>query len=164
MRLTPLLLLGIAASACSGERSGAGAPCGLAATIGPSSLLSQFGVPRQTLSEPPERLPERLAARVAGGPAFSAVIGQERAGDSLLVVGIEGSAPQEFTLGFGVLVMEKNGSPRGVMLFQGLPVENAPRLGTVTMGAVSAPLIGVEADPTSYEQAECPFFPDSLAR
>jgi hypothetical protein len=162
MRLIPLLILGLASAACSGERSGA--PCGLAATIGPSSLLSQFGVPRQTLSEPPERLPERLAARMAGGPAFSAVVGRERAGDSLLVVGVEGTAPEAFTLGFGVLVMEPNGNARGIMLFQGLPVENAPRLGTVTMGAVSAPLIGVEADPTSYEQAECPFFPDSLAR
>ena len=162
MRLIPLLLLGIASAACSGERSGA--PCGLAATIGPSSLLSQFGVPRQTLSEPPERLPERVAARLAAGPAFSAVVGQEQAGDSLLVIGVEGTPPEAFTLGFGVLVMDKSGTARGVMLFQGLPVENAPRLGTVTMGAVSAPLIGVEADPTSYEQPECPFFPDSLAR
>ena len=162
MRLIPLLLLAIASAACSGERGGA--PCGLAATIGPSSLLSQFGVPRQTLSEPPARLPERLAARLAGGPAFSAVVGQERSGDSLLVVGIEGTAPETFTLGFGVLVLDKGSRARGVMLFQGLPVENAPRIGTVTMGAVSAPLIGVEAEPTSYEQTECPFFPDSLAR
>lgn len=162
MRLTSLVLLALASAACSGERSGA--PCGLAATIGPSSLISQFGVPRQTLSEPPAELPERVAARVAGGPALSAIIGRERAGDSLLVVGVEGAAPEAFTLGFGVLVMDKGGRARGVMLFQGLPVEGAPRLGTVTMGAVSAPLIGVEAEPTSYEQTECPFFPDSLAR
>ena len=162
MRLSSLFLLAFAATACSSERSGA--PCGLAATIGPSSLISQFGVPRQTLSEPPANLPERLVARLAGGPAFSAVIGRERAGDSLLVVGVDGAAPEAFTLGFGVLVMDKSARPRGVMLFQGLPVENAPRIGTVTMGAVSAPLIGVEAEPTSYEQAECPFFPDSLAR
>ena len=162
MRLTPIFLLVLASAACSGERSGA--PCGLAATIGPSSLISQFGVPRQTLSEPPAQLPERLAARLAGGPAYSAVVGREQAGDSLLVIGIEGAAPEEFTLGFGVLAMDRAGKARGVMLFQGLPVENAPRIGTVTMDAVAAPLIGVEAEPTSYEQAECPFFPDSLAR
>lgn len=151
-------------AACGGAREGSNTTCGLAAVIGPQSLLSQFGVERQTLSVAPDSVPGRLVARVAGGPAFGAIVGRSSEADSLLLVGVEGTPPGEFALGFGVLATAPGGMSRGLVLYEGLPVEGAPTLGTVTFGASSAPLIGVEADPATYEDANCPTFPDSLLR
>jgi hypothetical protein len=151
-------------AACGGAREGSSTTCGLAAVIGPQSLLSQFGVERQTLSLAPDSVPGRLVARVAGGPAFGAIVGRSSEADSLLLVGVEGRPPGEFALGFGVLATAPGGLARGLVLYEGLPVEGAPTIGTVTFGASTAPLIGVEADPGAYEDANCPTFPDSLLR
>lgn len=159
----PLLLLLLAA--CSAEdRSTSGASCGIAAVVGPTSLLNQFGVPRQTLSVPPASMPERLVARIAAGDAFPAIVGRAADTDSLLLIGVEGTPPEGFSLGFGVLATAPGLGVRGVVLFEGAPVEAAPEIGTVTFGAGTAPLIGVEADPGVYEDSTCPFFPDSLLR
>lgn len=147
-------------AACTGGSDRANVNCGIVALASPQTLLSQFGVPRQTLSRPPREVPERIVARVAGGPTLPAIVGREGAGDSLLVIGVEGTAP-DMPLGFGVLVTTPEGRTRGVMLFEGLPVEGAPRIGSVTMGSVTAPLLGLEADPAGYENADCPLFPDS---
>lgn len=155
----PTILLTILAACGNGSDGSSSASCGIAAMASPASLLSQFGVPRQTLAQPPAELPERLVVRAAGGSAFSAVVGRG-ASDSLLLIGVEGS-PGTMALGFGVLVTDQQGVPRGVMLFEGLPVEAAPRIGTVSMGSMSAPLLGVEADPEAYEDPACPLFPAS---
>ncbi len=48
------------------------------------------------------------------------------------------------------------------MLFEGLPVEGAPRIGTVTVGSAMLPLIGIQLDPAKIEDPRCPFFPDSV--
>jgi hypothetical protein len=53
---------------------------------------------------------------------------------------------------------------RGVMLYEGDPVQGAPRLGTVSVGGATVPLLGVQVDPAKVEDPRCPFFPDSLAR
>lgn len=158
MRLSaPAILLLLA---CSGESDRANVNCGIVALASPQTLLSQFGVPRQTLSRPPAGVPERVVARIAGGPVLPAIVGRESGGDSLIVIGVEGTPP-DMPLGFGVLVTTPEGRTRGVMLFEGLPVEGAPRIGSVTMGSVTAPLLGLEADPAGYENADCPLFPDS---
>ena len=149
-------------AACSGGSDRANVNCGIVALASPQTLLSQFGVPRQTLSRPPARVPERIVARVAGGPTLPAIVGRESDGDSLLVIGVEGTPP-DMPLGFGVLVTTPDGRTRGVMLFEGLPVEGAPRIGSVTMGSVTAPLLGLEADPAGYENADCPLFPDTAS-
>ena len=74
--LLPLILA--LSTACDKPASG-GAACGLAALAGPTALLAQFGVPQQTLSQPPARLPERLVARVVAGPALVALVGRSDA-------------------------------------------------------------------------------------
>lgn len=158
--LVPGLLLAI--PACSGGSDRANVNCGIVALATPQTLLSEFGVPRQTLSRAPRDVPGRIVARIAAGPALPAIVGRESEGDSLLVVGVEGPAP-DMALGFGVLVTTPEGRTRGVMLYEGLPIEGAPRIGSVTMGSVTAPLLGLEADPGSYENADCPVFPDSAA-
>jgi len=164
MRRFPLATFLVVLSACGGAREGSNATCGLAAVIGPQSLLSQFGVPRQTLSVAPDSVPGRLVARVAGGGAYPAIVGRSSEADSLLLIGVEGTPPGAFELGFGVLATAPGGQTRGLVLFEGLPVERAPEIGTVTFGPASAPLTGVEADPGTYEDTACPYFPDSILR
>ena len=157
----PALIATALLAACGGDGARSSASCGIAAMASPNSVIAQFGIPRQTLSRPPAALPERLVARVAGGGAFPAIVGRSSGLDSLLLIGVEGGASANMALGFGVLLTTTAGESRGVMLFEGLPVEAAPHICTVSMGAVSAPLLGLEADPAAYEDPGCPLFPDS---
>jgi hypothetical protein len=126
---------------------------------GPTALLTQFSVPRQTLSTAPAKLPERVVARVVAGPALPAIVGRA---DSQLVIGVEGTIPSTIKPGYGVLVLDTAEATRGVMLFEGTPVEGAPAIGTVNLGATTVPLIGIQLDPTRIEDPRCPFFPDSV--
>jgi len=155
----PFLLLLLSLSACGKPADRGNAACGLAALAGPTALLTQFSVPRQTLSRPPAKLPERLVARLVAGPALPAIVGRS---DSLLVIGVEGSIPAAIKPGYGVLVLDTSEKTRGVMLFEGLPVEGAPSIGTVSLGNSTVPLIGIQLDPTRIEDPHCPFFPDSV--
>jgi hypothetical protein len=158
--LSSLLIL--AACGRSPDRGTAGsAACGLAALAGPTALLSQFSVPDQTLGSPPRRLPERLVVRLVAGSAYPAIVGRS---DSLWVIGVEGSLPANVKPGFGVLVMDQKDETRGVLLYEGTPVEGAPPIGSVSVGNATVPLIGIQLDPARIEDPRCPFFPDSVLR
>ena len=147
----------LAITAC--ERGGGGrAACGLAALAGPTALLTQFGVPNQTLSQAPRNLPERIVARLVAGPAFPAVVGRS---DSLLLIGVEGNLPPEAKPGYGVLVLDQHEKVRGVVIYEGVPVEGAPQMGKVAIGSFTVPLIGIQLDPSRIEDPRCPLFPDS---
>jgi hypothetical protein len=159
-----LLVGAFLAVACgrSPDKSRVGsAACGLAALAGPTSLLTQFSVPDQTLGAPPRHLPERLVVRLVAGPAYPAIVGRS---DSSWVIGVEGSLPARVKPGFGVLVMDKSAKTRGVMLYEGTPVEGAPEIGTVSVGNATVPLLGIQLDPAKIEDPGCPFFPDSVLR
>lgn len=156
LALVPLLSLLVA---CERSSGGGDPVCGVAMLAGPTTLLTQFEVPNQTLSEPPRNLPERIVVRFVAGPAVPAIVGRT---DSLVVIGVEGAPPSERAGGFGVLVMDREERARGVMLYEGDPVEGAPRIGDLSLGAASVPLIGVEVDPAKIEDSRCPFFPDSV--
>jgi hypothetical protein len=163
MRATLLCAVALLA-ACGGapaSRRGASPACGIAALAGPTALLEEFRTPQQTLSVPPSRLPERTVARLAAGPALSAILGRS---DSGLVVGVEGTVPANIKPAFGVLVTQKNGDTKGVMIYEGAPVEAAPVLGLVSIGGATIPLLGIEVDMGRIEDPNCPLFPDSLAR
>jgi hypothetical protein len=136
------------------------ATCGLAAVAAASTLLEQFTVPDRTLSVPPASLPERTVARVVAGGAFPAVVGRT---DTLLVIGVDGTPAPDARPGFGVLVVDPSERVQGVMLYEGSPIPGAPRLGEVSLGASSIPLIGVQADPSTFTDPSCPsLFPDSV--
>lgn len=144
------------------ERDSAGsAACGLAALAGPTALLSQFGVPDQTLGSPPRQLPERMVVRLVAGPAYPAIVGRS---DSLWIIGVEGRLTPKVKPGFGVLIMGQDGKARGTLLYEGTPVEGAPEIGAVSMGNETVPLIGIQLDPARIEDPRCPFFPDSIIR
>jgi hypothetical protein len=154
--LLPLLLV---LAACDRPGGGSRAACGMAALAGPTALLAQFGIARQTLSVPPRNLPERLVTRVVAGPALPSIVGRS---DSGLIIGVEGTLPPVFKPGYGVLVLDPSEKARGVMLYQGNPVEGAPQIGTVTVGAATVPLLGIQVDPAKIEDPRCPVFPDSV--
>jgi hypothetical protein len=159
MRTRPVLLLLAALGACGKSADRGSAACGLAALAGPTALLTQFSVPRQTLSAPPQKLPDRLVTRAVAGPALPAIVGRA---DSRLVIGVEGTIPPTIKPGYGVLVLDPQERARGVMLYEGTPVEGAPQIGTVSVGAATLPLIGIQLDPARIEDPHCPFFPDSV--
>jgi hypothetical protein len=142
----------------SGDRPGS-ASCGLAALAGPTALLAQFSIPDQTLGSPPRTLPERLVVRSVAGPAFPAIVGRA---DSVWIIGVEGGLPPNVKPGFGVLVLDPNVKARGVVLYEGTPVEGAPEIGRVSVGDVTVPLIGIQLDPAKIEDPRCPLFPDSV--
>jgi hypothetical protein len=145
---------------CTGRAAETSAPCGIAAVVAPTTVLEAFTVANQPLSEPPRRLPERTVARLAAGPAYRALLGRS---DSGLVVGVEGTVPESVIPAFGVLVVQKGtGAVQGVLLYEGLVIEGAPRLGIVSVGSRTLPLIGVELDMAGVQDARCPIFPDSL--
>ena len=163
-RLPALLMLMWLATGCGGGDRPGGASCGIAAMVGPTQLLNQFTIPQMMLSRAPRSVPERLPARIAAGGAFSSVVGTAAQADTMLLVGVEGQVPANFVLGFGVLIVSPSGAPEGIMLYQGPPITGAPQLGTVSFGAMSAPLLGVEADANVYEDPSCAVFPDSLRK
>jgi hypothetical protein len=160
-RLLGMCLLVIACGRSPDKGPGGATACGLAALAGPTALLSQFSVPDQTLGSPPRRLPERLVVRLVAGPAYPAIVGRS---DSLWVIGVEGSLPPNVKAGFGVLILDRSGKTRGVMLYEGTPVEGAPQIGTVSVGNATVPLIGIQLDPAKIEDPRCPFFPDTVIR
>jgi hypothetical protein len=153
-----LTLLLMAGCTRSGDRAPSAA-CGLAALAGPTALLAQFSLPDQTLASPPRTLPERLVVRSVAGPAYPAIVGRA---DSLWIIGVEGSLPPNVKPGYGVLVLDPDGKARGVVLYEGTPVEGAPELGRVSVGDITVPLIGIQLDPAKIEDPRCPLFPDSV--
>ena len=155
-------LLLLAACGRSPERqTGGSAACGLASLAGPTALLSQFSVPDQTLGSPPRRLPERMVVRLVAGPAYPAIVGRS---DSLWVIGVDGALPPNVKPGFGVLIMDQKSETRGVLLYEGTPVEGAPQIGSVSVGSATVPLIGIQLDPARVEDPRCPFFPDTVLK
>ena len=157
-RLWPMLLVLVLAG-CERQAGGANPLCGVAMLAGPTKLLSEFEVPNQTLSEPPRQLPERLVARFVAGPAAPAIVGRT---DSMLVIGVEAPPPAGARPGFGMLVVDPQDRAKGVLLYEGDPVEGAPHIGQVSLGSTTLPLIGIQVDPANIEDPNCHFFPDSV--
>ena len=151
----PLLLVA-ALAACGKPADRGNAACGLAALAGPTALLTQFSVPRQTLSRPPTKLPERLVARVVAGPALPAIVGRS---DSLLVIGVEGTVPARIKPGYGVLVLDTAEQARGVMLYEGTPGRRGAADRHGDLGSATLPLIGIAARPRPHRGPALPVLP-----
>jgi hypothetical protein len=154
----PLPLLALLALGCSGKDTPP--PCGMSRVLGPSLLLSEFSQAGQTLATPPARLPEHMVVRFVAGPAVSAIAGRA---DSLWVIGVNGTVPADISPGYGVLVLDLEETPLGVLLYEGQAIDGAPILGSVSLGPRVLPLIGIRVDPERIQEARCPLFPDSLA-
>lgn len=158
MRHAILLLPLIGLLGCSQGRSSSA--CGITAIAGATMLLQEFGVPEQTLGSPPANLPPRLVARVAAGPAFESVVG--RTADSGWVIGVEGPMPERIKPRFGVLILDLQGAARGVMVFESEAIRGAPQIGRLSVDTLMLPLLGIQLDPSRFEDPACPLFPDSV--
>lgn len=158
--LVPLVLATALLPACESRNAGNFA-CGMTAVAGQSLMLEEFTRPGKTLGFVPARLPPTLPVRIALGPTLVAVAGLV---DSAVVIGIEGTLPASPPADWGVLVVHPDGSVRGVMLYQGNPIEGAPRLGSVHAGDRNLPLVGLMTDVANFQDPSCPIFPDSLTR
>jgi hypothetical protein len=77
---------------------------------------------------------------------------------------MEGALPPNVKPGFGVLVMDQKDQARGVLLYEGTPVEGAPPIGSVSVGNATVPLIGIQLDPARIEDPRCALFPDTVLR
>ncbi|HEU5218563.1 MAG TPA: hypothetical protein VFU23_07880, partial [Gemmatimonadales bacterium] len=115
----------------------------------------------KTLSMAPSNIPAALPVRIALGPVFRSVVGRA---DSMLVVGLQDTLPTQPLVGFGVLIVNPEGKADGVLLYNGDPIQGAPKLGTVNAGARTLPLIGLQTAIKNFEDPSCPVFPDSLRR
>ena len=153
-----LLITGLLLTAAC--RSGGDAACGITALAGATVLLDQFSTPRQTLSGAPVTAPEIIPVRVAAGPALRGFVSLVESG---WAVTLEGDLPAGSPAGFGVLVLDGSGKPRGIMLYSGSQVSGAPVIGVIRTGGQEVPLLGIRADVAGLEAPGCPFFPDSLA-
>jgi len=154
-------LLALAALAGCGSKNSGNYACGIAAVAGHSLILEEFTRPGKTLSVLPQNIPAQLPVRIALGPAFRSITGRA---DSMLIVGMEGTLPPAPPVGWGVLIVNPEGTPLGVMLYQGDPIQGAPRLGTVNAGERNLPLVGLSTTIANFEDPSCPIFPDSLGR
>ena len=159
-RAAVLLVLPALLAGCTSEHAGNFA-CGMTAVAGQSLMLEEFTRPGKTLAAAPADVPGTLPVRIALGPALTAVAGRA---DSLLIVGIEGTLPPTPAADWGVLVVSPDGKVQGVMLYQGNPIEGAPRIGTVNAGARNLPLVALRTEVANFQDASCPIFPDSLTR
>lgn len=157
--LLPLAVL-VFLLGCDSKNAGNYA-CGMYAVAGQSLLLEEFTRPGKTLSVPPADLPAVLPVRIALGPAFRAVAGRT---DTMLIIGLEGTLPATPAVDWGALIVSPAGVAQGVLLYQGDPIQGAPRIGTLNAGERNLPLIGLTTDLANFQDATCPIFPDSLRR
>ena len=158
-RRPTMLLLALAAAAACGKASGGGSvSCGIAALTGPLVVHEAFGQGR-ALDQTPPVAPTTLAVRFVAGPVHHGTVARADAGRWAIVT--NGIAPAGMHPGYGVLIVDLDGTARGVLVFEGAPVAGAPPLGTLAVGNATLPLLGVQLDPAAIERPDCPIFPDS---
>ena len=150
------LLTATIVGACS--KGGGSVSCGLAALTGPLTVKESFAQ-GSALAEPPSIAPAALPVRLVAGPAWRSAITQD---GSRWRVAVLGTVSPLVRAGYGVLVIDPDGAPLGVLAFEGRAVTGAPKLGTLAMGNIMVPLLGVRIDRRAIENAACPIFPDSL--
>ena len=154
-----LALVAVALSGCG--LSGSGTRCGIVSLAGPTLLLEEFTKPGRTLTAVPDGMPAVLPVRLAAGDATRGLVGRT---DTSWVIGIDGPLPDRPVPGFGVLLNDTKGGPRGVLLYEGKPIPGAPFIGSVHLAATEIPLIGISTSISAFEDGRCPLFPDSLRR
>lgn len=163
-RFVIVVLTLLPALGCGPRDAASGFGCTVTQLAGATLLLDQFSIPRRTLSVPPSTVPDILPVRVSAGPAFRGRVGLSEAGWTVTTESVPDTMATGGELGFGVLVVGSDDLARGVMLFSGPQVQDAPVIGNVRVGTSSLPLLGLQTDVTELEDPSCPFFPDSLGR
>jgi hypothetical protein len=153
-----LLWLAATLAACGTPSGGGSVSCGIAALTGPLVVHEAFAQ-GHALNQTPPVAPVSLPVRFVAGPARHGTVATDRPAAWSIVT--NGIAPDGVHPGYGVLIVDLEGTARGVLVFEGAPVAGAPPLGTVAIGDRTIPLLGIQLDMTAIERPDCPIFPDS---
>ena len=142
-----------AVSGCGGDRARS-PTCGLAQIAGPTLIQQQLHNTRAVLTDAPRGLPASLPARVIGQQQGEALVAY---GESLLVMGFQGSGFPLQPGGYGLLVVDDTSQRvQGVLIYESQAPKDYPRLGTLTGGELSLPVFGVRVDWASVNNPRCP--------
>ena len=149
------LALTVSLAACGKSAGSGSAACGVAALTGPLAVKDAFARGNM-LAAIPDSVPATLPVRVVAGPLLDAVLtARDSAG---LAFTIEGRIPVGALPGYGVMLVDPQSRPLGILLFDGVAVPNANILGRVTVRDSVLPLLGIRIDLTGYEDPKCPLF------
>lgn len=153
--LLPALLLALGVSAC-GKSAGAGsAACGIAALTGPLAVKDAFARGNM-LDVIPDSLPPSLPVRVVAGPLLDAFLTHHDSAG--MAFKVEGRIPVGALPGYGVLLVDPDTKPLGILLFDGQAVPMAKQLGTITVRESALPLLGIRIDLSGFQDPKCPLF------
>lgn len=142
--------------AACGKSSGSGsAACGIASLTAPLAVKEAFARGNM-LDVIPDSVPSSLPVRVVAGPLIDGFL-QHR--DSTgLAFNIEGTIPAGAVPGYGVLLVDPQTRPIGILLFDGHAVAQARVLGSVTVRGTALPLLGIRVDLAAFQDPKCPLF------
>ncbi|MBK6494010.1 MAG: hypothetical protein IPG05_02735 [Gemmatimonadetes bacterium] len=148
----------LALAACSGGGGGGSVSCGIASLTGPLVAKEAFAK-GNSLVAPPDSIPASVPLRIVAGQALR---GHVTSADSL---GWHLSSPDTIAdgtpVGFGVLLVDRQGVTLGALVYEGVSIPGAPILGDLTLRDTIVPLLGVRVDRRQIEDPKCPLFPDS---
>jgi len=150
-------MLGFALAAC--DRSSGSVSCGLDAFTKPLAVKQAFAQ-GGVVTALPETMPTGLAVRLIAGPAWHASVAGD--GGAGWRVTTTGTVAKNADIGYGVVVIDQNNSPLGVLAFPGRSIVGAPELGRLAIADTLVPLLGVRIDAAAIQDSTCPVFPDSL--
>lgn len=149
------LALLLAATACGKSSGGGSAACGIAALTGPLAVKDAFARGNM-LDVVPDSVPPSLPVRVVAGPLIDGFL--KHRDSTGITFSIEGMIPSGALPGYGVLLVDRQTRPLGILLFDGRAVPNARQLGTVTVRDSALPLLGIRIDLKGFEDPKCPLF------
>lgn len=159
MRPALLLLLGATAATGACSRPNGSASCGIASLTGPLVVKESFAR-GNVLTNVPDFAPGHLPVRLVAGPAWRGTVAKDSTGGWRITT--EGTVSRTAHVGYGVLVLDTQDAPLGVLAFDGRAVPGAIRLGSLVIADTVVPLLGVRIAAPSIQDPRCPVFPDSL--
>jgi hypothetical protein len=157
----PVFALGtlLLASLGACDKNAGSVSCGLDAFTAPLVVKQSFGK-GAVLTAVPDAAPAALPVRLVTGPAWRGTVTTSESGAWLVTT--HGTLAKEAHVGYGVLVIDYENRPLGVLAFDGQTVRGAPDLGKLAIGDTVVPLLGVRISAAAIQNVACPVFPDSL--
>ncbi len=151
--LSLVLLLGALVGCDTTAKRGSFA-CGFASLTAPLAVQQAF-TRGQALTQAPWNPADSIRIRIVAGALFQATVQEVEGRWQVTLADTLPSAPIH---GHAVLVTDQRGNNLGILLFEGPPLPGAALIGTIQTSRGPLPLIGVEVDRASLDQADCPLF------
>ncbi|HET9134741.1 MAG TPA: hypothetical protein VFN90_10575 [Gemmatimonadales bacterium] len=156
MRTTLTMLAAAALVTACGSDEPRAPGCGMSALTVPLGIMESFGR-GDGLGRLPTTVPPRATGRFVGGPTVSVLL--SRPDSATLIAAADGPVPEGARPGYGVLVTDRGLETLGVLIYDGVPIPGAIRLGSITVGGVELPLLGARVESVTVSNPRCPLFP-----